>query len=266
MPGEGVDQDAAPENLAGHAVGRRRGRRRSRRARRDGASPCRPIGFGRSGRASAAAGVTAAGLAEVASAAGTGRGARGQPRRGEERRRSPLAAAPGLGRRARIQRAVGRDQQRADLGLRGIVNHRDLAVGGDAIEQAFAVAAGVDRAVVADRDAEQMFLRQSRAGATRSPLASRFQSWPVGPVAAKRLPDDVGGEVPDVLHARVGPRGGMLRIGQVDDLPRRPGAGEDVTLRRRRRPTRACVSLASKATSQRSPSSRKTFPSSPVAA
>src|SRR5438046_1710258 len=60
------------------------------------------------------------------------------------RRASESRPAPGLGGRTGVEGAIGADEQRTDLILRRVVQDRRLAVGSNSVDQALAVAAGID--------------------------------------------------------------------------------------------------------------------------
>ena len=199
-PDEGVHERLHPQHLARDAVGVESidGVIAGRDRLGCGGAPAGRARHRRPGLAEAARlNPDRAGRRLVVAAAATAPGPRSEPgpsrNRGHPppwvRNSEPRAGAPaaGLGRRSRVKSTVSGPEQGPHLGLRGVEEDRRLAVGQHAVDQAFAIAARVDRAVGTDRQAEQVS-RLAVVSSAHLPSADRFQSCPVGPVAAYRLP------------------------------------------------------------------------------
>ncbi len=106
-------------------------------------------------------------------------------------------------RRSRVEGTIRGDDERADFGLERVVDDRGLALGRDAIDQALAIAARVDRPILgADRNAEQWECLLSRRSVC---LPSRREFPELAGRAGGRVevPLFVVGQIPDVLHVGV---------------------------------------------------------------
>jgi len=150
---------------------------------------------------------------------------------GVDHREQIQPLAPRLGRGAGVEGAVVRDQERADFRLRRIIEDARLAVGGDAEDQALAVAAGVGRSVGADGHRKQMG-GLGVVGQRPRAVGRAFPELAVRPGGREQVPLRVGREVPDVEDVRGGTGLGMLGVGQLDDLPRGARPREDLAVGR----------------------------------
>ena len=144
------------------------------------------------------------------------------------KQRKPFSSRRGLIGRSREDRAVAGDRQRADLALSGVENDRNLAVAGHAIQNPFAVAPRIDRAVLGDDDAKQV--RVLRVENLRpAPFRRSLPKLAVGTGRGVKVSGRVGGDIPDVTRVFVDRFDRLLGIAQANDLPRRPRSRETLS-------------------------------------